>query len=182
MKVLKKSLNFFSEKVWEPWTRISSISFLFAVPSQVIVARTLSKPKNLMSVTTKIAIQMNCKLGGDVWGVEMPLRDLMVVGIDCYHDSGTKGRSVGGVVASMNQALTRYYSRCTFQMNHTELMNALKICMTGTYAVLLSFNLRVTVVTVVPFQTAKTLLSIPIGHRCLTGFKKKTGKKTPVFL
>lgn len=99
------------------------------VPSQVIVARTLSKPKGLMSVATKIAIQMNCKLGGDVWGVEMPLKDLMVVGIDCYHDSGSKGRSVGGFVASMNQGLTRYYSRVTFQHNHQELWNGLKVCM-----------------------------------------------------
>jgi len=101
------------------------------VPSQVIVARTLSKPKNLMSVATKIAIQMNCKLGGDVWGVEMPLKGLMVVGIDCYHDSGSKGRSVGGVVASMNDGLTKYYSRCTFQHNHGELMAQLKVCLVG---------------------------------------------------
>ena len=101
------------------------------VPSQVIVSRTLSKPKTIMSVATKIGIQLNCKLGGEVWGVEMPLKGLMVVGIDCYHDSGSKGRSVGGVIASMNQNLTQYYSRCTFQHNHGELMNQLKVCMTG---------------------------------------------------
>jgi len=84
-----------------------------------------------MSVATKIAIQMNCKLGGDVWGVEMPLKGLMVVGIDCYHDSGSKGRSVGGIVASMNDGLTKYYSRCTFQHNHGELMAQLKVCLIG---------------------------------------------------
>lgn len=55
----------------------------------------------------------------------------MVVGIDSYHDSSKKGRSVGGVIASMNQALTRYYSRCTFQHSMQELMDGLKVCMKG---------------------------------------------------
>lgn len=55
----------------------------------------------------------------------------MVLGIDSYHDSSQKGRSVGGVVASMNQALTRYYSRCTFQSQMQELLDGLKICIKG---------------------------------------------------
>jgi len=44
-----------------------------SVPSQVIVGRTLAKKQMLMSVATKIAIQLNCKLGGDVWCVEIPV-------------------------------------------------------------------------------------------------------------
>ena len=78
------------------------------VPSQVIVSRTLSKKQMLMSVATKIGIQLNCKLGGEVWGCEIPVKNLMVVGIDVYHDSLTKGKSIGGFVASTNQTLTRY--------------------------------------------------------------------------
>ncbi|XP_061189698.1 piwi-like protein 1 isoform X1 [Saccostrea echinata] len=101
------------------------------VPSQCVVQRTLSKKQMLMSVATKIAIQLNCKLGGEVWCLEIPLKNLMVVGIDSYHDSSKKGRSVGGVIASMNQALTRYYSRCTFQHSMQELMDGLKVCMKG---------------------------------------------------
>lgn len=42
-------------------------------PSQVIVSRTLSKQQMLMSVATKIAMQMNCKMGGDLWRVEIPV-------------------------------------------------------------------------------------------------------------
>lgn len=61
----------------------------------------------------------------------LQLKNLMVVGIDSYHDSSKKGRSVGGVIASMNQALTRYYSRCTFQHSMQELMDGLKVCMKG---------------------------------------------------
>jgi len=55
----------------------------------------------------------------------------MVVGIDCYHDSAKKGRSVGAFVASLNRNLTRFYSRCCFQHNGQELMDGLKLCMTG---------------------------------------------------
>ena len=43
------------------------------VPSQVIVGRTLAKKQMLMSVATKIGIQLNCKLGGEVWGVAIPV-------------------------------------------------------------------------------------------------------------
>ncbi|CAH1233753.1 PIWIL1 [Branchiostoma lanceolatum] len=98
------------------------------VPSQVIVSRTLSKQQMLMSMCTKIGIQMNCKLGGEIWAVEIPMKNIMVVGIDCYPDSLTKGKSVAGVVASMNNSLTRWYSRCTFQHTGQELIDGLKVC------------------------------------------------------
>ncbi|GLV33300.1 P-element induced wimpy testis [Carabus blaptoides fortunei] len=35
-----------------------------------------------MSVATKVAIQINCKLGGAPWTVEIPISNLMVVGFD----------------------------------------------------------------------------------------------------
>ncbi|XP_078598434.1 piwi-like protein 1 [Branchiostoma floridae x Branchiostoma japonicum] len=100
------------------------------VPSQVIVSRTLNKKPMLMSVATKIGMQLNCKMGGELWAVEIPLTSLMVVGIDVYHDSLTKGQSVGGFVASMNRHLTRWYSRCTFhQHSGQELIDGLKHCL-----------------------------------------------------
>ena len=46
---------------------------LLLVPSQVVLSRTLSKKQMLMSVATKIAIQLNCKMGGEVWAVEIPV-------------------------------------------------------------------------------------------------------------
>ena len=45
----------------------------------------------LQSVATKIGIQINCKMGGEVWAVEVPLKRLMVVGFDVNHDSAVKG-------------------------------------------------------------------------------------------
>merc|ERR1712050_250976 len=53
----------------------------FPVPSQVVVARTVLKAKGLMSVATKIMIQINCKLGGEVWALNIPLNNCMVIGI-----------------------------------------------------------------------------------------------------
>ena len=35
-----------------------------------------------MSVATKVAMQLNSKLGGELWAVEVPVKNLMVVGID----------------------------------------------------------------------------------------------------
>ncbi|XP_020631825.1 piwi-like protein 1 isoform X2 [Orbicella faveolata] len=101
------------------------------VPSQVIVGRTISKKQMLMSVCTKIGIQLNVKLGGEAWAVEIPLQRTMVIGIDCYHDSSTKGRSVGGFVASMNKTLTKYYSKVSFQHTGMELIDQLKTNMTA---------------------------------------------------
>ena len=50
------------------------------IPSQVITSTVLGKPKGLMSVATKVAIQMNCKLGGEPWSVKIPLKNTMVIG------------------------------------------------------------------------------------------------------
>ena len=44
---------------------------LFSV--QVINARTISQPNKLRSVTQKIALQINCKLGGELWALDIPL-------------------------------------------------------------------------------------------------------------
>jgi len=93
-----------------------------AVPSQIVTASVLSKPKGLMSVATKVAIQMNTKLGGEPWAVKMPMTDTMVIGYDTYHDTVQKGRSVGAIVASMNSSMTKYISIANLHSNpHQEL-------------------------------------------------------------
>uniref|UniRef100_A0A8C8HAY7 Piwi-like 1 n=1 Tax=Oncorhynchus tshawytscha TaxID=74940 RepID=A0A8C8HAY7_ONCTS len=78
-------------------------------PSQCVVARTLAKQQALMTVATKIALQINCKMGGELWSVEIPLKQLMIVGIDCYHDTAAGKRSIGALVASLNQGMSRYF-------------------------------------------------------------------------
>ncbi|XP_058406544.1 piwi-like protein 2 isoform X2 [Diceros bicornis minor] len=101
------------------------------VPSQVINVRTIGQPARLRSVAQKILLQINCKLGGELWGVDIPLKQLMVIGMDVYHDPSRGMRSVVGFVASINLTLTKWYSRVVFQMPHQEIVDSLKLCLVG---------------------------------------------------
>jgi aubergine-like protein len=49
------------------------------IPSQVVTATVLNKPKGLMSVATKVAIQMQAKIGGEPWHFKIPIINSMVV-------------------------------------------------------------------------------------------------------
>lgn len=68
---------------------------------------------------------MNCKLGGTLWGIKIPLKNTMICGIDTYHEKGHKGITVGGFMASMNPEFTRWWSRPTIQEKREELVNGL---------------------------------------------------------
>eukprot|EP00095_Tigriopus_kingsejongensis_P009109 maker-scaffold150_size309978-snap-gene-1.13 protein:Tk09109 transcript:maker-scaffold150_size309978-snap-gene-1.13-mRNA-1 annotation:"giwi protein" len=97
-----------------------------AIPSQVMRKATLTKSKGLMSIATKVAIQMAAKLGAEPWGVVSMPKDTMVVGYDSYHDTASKGKSVGAVVASLNNDMTRYTSSCEFHANNEELLDHMR--------------------------------------------------------
>ncbi|XP_044132910.1 piwi-like protein 2 [Bufo gargarizans] len=101
------------------------------VPSQVVNTKTISNPQKIRSIAQKILLQINCKLGGELWGVDIPLKCMMVIGIDVYHDPSRGLRSVTGFVASMNQCLTRWYSQVVFQLPHQEIVDGLKLCLVG---------------------------------------------------
>ena len=45
------------------------------VPSQVVTTTIIDNEKRKMSVITKVAIQMNCKLGGELWRLQIPVRN-----------------------------------------------------------------------------------------------------------
>ncbi|KAL4105103.1 hypothetical protein QTP88_020376 [Uroleucon formosanum] len=97
------------------------------IPSQVIVSRTLSKPERLQSITQKIALQINCKLGGACWAIDIPLKNTMIVGIDVYHEKGKQMSSVVGFVASMDKTFTEWYSVAAMQRStHQELMKSVQ--------------------------------------------------------
>ncbi|XP_072834982.2 piwi-like protein 2 [Pogona vitticeps] len=102
------------------------------VPSQVINVRTITtQPSKLRSIATKILLQINCKLGGELWGVDIPLKQLMLIGMDVYHDASRGKQSVVGFVASINQTLTKWYSRVVFQIPQQEIVDSLKVCLVG---------------------------------------------------
>ena len=63
------------------------------VPSQVVLQKTISRQLGLMSVANKISIQLNCKMGGEVWGAVIPVSGLMIIGLDTYHGYANKNLS-----------------------------------------------------------------------------------------
>merc|ERR1719481_1578393 len=93
------------------------------IPSQVVTSTVLSKPKGLMSVATEVAVQMNCKLGGEPWAVKIPLKNTMIIGYDTYHDTAQKGRSVGAMVCSTNATFTKYISCANLHENQAQEMS-----------------------------------------------------------
>lgn len=100
------------------------------VASQVILAKTLSNEKKLDAVVKKVALQINCKLGGELWGVKGNIKGhVMVVGIDAYHDADlrAKGCSIAGVVSNINSAFSRWYSYTAKQEPKQEIGDALKV-------------------------------------------------------
>lgn len=96
-----------------------------AVPTQVLLAKNLNSMKGGMSIATKVAIQINCKIGGAPWSVQMPLGGLMVVGFDVCHDPKSKGKSFGAMVASLNKPMSRYFSSVSHHSTGEELSNSL---------------------------------------------------------
>ncbi|XP_035226356.1 piwi-like protein Ago3 [Stegodyphus dumicola] len=97
------------------------------IPSQAINLKTISDVRKLRSVVQKIALQMNCKLGGELWSIHIPLDNLMVCGLDTYHDMTRGRRSVLAFVASINQNRTRWYSMTTMQKAGQEMGDSLKM-------------------------------------------------------
>ncbi|XP_068632882.1 piwi-like protein Siwi [Battus philenor] len=91
-----------------------------AVPTQVVCARNMTS-KSVMSIATKIAIQINCKLGGAPWTVEIPLNTLMVIGYDVCHDTRSKEKSFGAFIATLDRQMTQYYSAVNAHTSGEEL-------------------------------------------------------------
>eukprot|EP00743_Colponemidia_sp_Colp-15_P003871 GILK01004178.1.p1 GENE.GILK01004178.1~~GILK01004178.1.p1 ORF type:complete len:796 (+),score=135.52 GILK01004178.1:65-2389(+) len=100
------------------------------IPSQVVLVKTLQRQNAMMAVCTKVLFQMNVKLGGHLWAldVKLPYKS-MVVGVDVYHDKGSANRSVVGFCASTNSHFTSYFSLVAFQDRNQELAHCLRSCM-----------------------------------------------------
>lgn len=69
------------------------------VPSQIVLQKTMEK--NSLSVATKVAIQINCKLGGIPWSINMPIKGLLAVGFSLTKSMRDKKELFGAMVASM---------------------------------------------------------------------------------
>lgn len=96
------------------------------IPSQVINSRTISREDKMKSIVMKIALQINCKLGGSLWTVQIPYDCSMVVGIDVYHEGvGSSGQNVVGIVCSTNKDYTSYLSQAVIQRRGQEIADTL---------------------------------------------------------
>ncbi|XP_055684143.1 protein argonaute-3 [Lutzomyia longipalpis] len=97
------------------------------VPSQVIMARTLgqSNESKVRSIVMKILLQMNCKVGGTLWSINIPMGGTMICGVDAYHDPAQRSASVTGFVASSNSTFTRWYSTAIIQNIREEVSRSL---------------------------------------------------------
>ena len=110
------------------------------IPSQCVRAKTMGKPgravnpRKVPSIVTKIVQQINCKIGGESWRVQIPgaLAKTMIVGIDVCHDTysdkGRGKRSVVGFTATTNTSFTKYFSTVKFQGVGQEIVDQLSEC------------------------------------------------------
>lgn len=77
------------------------------------------------SIVQKIALQMNCKMGGSLWSIKIPFQSVMIIGIDTHHDK--KSKSVSAFVASTNDTYTQWYSKAVVQNANEELVHGLVV-------------------------------------------------------
>ena len=88
------------------------------LPSQVVLAQTISRGKNLRSIISKVLIQMCAKLGGIPWAVDnLPFMDkpTMICRLDVFHATNLGKKSVLALSASMNNSATTYWSTSVVQ-------------------------------------------------------------------
>ncbi|XP_059474691.1 piwi-like protein Siwi [Neocloeon triangulifer] len=79
------------------------------VPSQIVTKKSMDVKYDL-PITKRLVVQMNCKVGGTPWSVQVPLRMAMIVGIDIGVDCHNKNVTFGSVVASYNCDFSKYFS------------------------------------------------------------------------
>lgn len=60
-----------SKQLYEAIKKVCSLEF--SLPSQVIVSKTLKNSKTIGVIMRKVAAQINCKLGGEIWALQMPV-------------------------------------------------------------------------------------------------------------
>ena len=51
----------------------------------------------------------------------------MVIGIDVFHEKGRRSGSVAGIVSTLNDNMSRYYSNVAIQREGQEIIDALKV-------------------------------------------------------
>ncbi|XP_010226884.1 PREDICTED: LOW QUALITY PROTEIN: piwi-like protein 2, partial [Tinamus guttatus] len=94
-------------------------------PPQVINVQSLTgQASKLRSIAQKVLLQMNCKLGGELWGIDIPL-------VRPEEPPARSPRAPGVLTGASPcpRVLTKWYSRVVFQMPHQEIADSLRLCL-----------------------------------------------------
>uniref|UniRef100_A0A8D3D471 Piwi like RNA-mediated silencing 1 n=1 Tax=Scophthalmus maximus TaxID=52904 RepID=A0A8D3D471_SCOMX len=102
-------------------------------PSQCVLSRTLGRPQALMTVATKIALQMACKMGGELWSLEIPVSPSIICNL--YN----KEKEIGAL-CEIKMSLSRWFSKCVLQHKGQEIIDGLKMALTAALKDYLKFN------------------------------------------
>jgi len=81
-----------------------------------------------MAACSKILLQINAKLGLELWLTERPKNlpeKTMIIGADVFHNIGAKKDSCIGFCASLDPNFSKFYSRISLQKPGKELMDNL---------------------------------------------------------
>jgi aubergine-like protein len=79
--------------------------------TQVVTAKLMTDPKKITGASTKIAIQIAAKIGGEPWWADIPLKRSMICGYDTFRDTAKRGLNYGAFLASMNDHYSRWFSK-----------------------------------------------------------------------
>lgn len=100
------------------------------IPSQAVLASTVTKGKSLRSIVNKILVQLCAKVGGTPWMVsDLPFVDkpTMLVGIDIYTRMKDRRSSILSYVATVNNRFSRYWSTIEVQNSGDEVTQNLQV-------------------------------------------------------
>eukprot|EP01135_Chromosphaera_perkinsii_P008476 Nk52_evm44s1360 gene=Nk52_evmTU44s1360 len=95
------------------------------IVSQCLTAPKMNDQKKRKNIVTKIAVQINAKLGGACWRLQKNPYSGMVVGISTHADPFRRGRVVA-IVSSLDKAMTQYHSSTSFQESRGEFTVGIK--------------------------------------------------------
>jgi len=96
------------------------------IPTQVVMLPVNAKRMN--AVLDKVALQIQAKAGAQLWAVRPSQvfgKYLMVVGIDVFHDTIQKRKSVLGFCATIHPNLSKYYSTTSLQQSGQEIATSI---------------------------------------------------------
>jgi aubergine-like protein len=96
------------------------------IPHQNIISNTVSR--NKIPIFAKIILQMTCKAGASLWGIEIPKElpaNTMLIGIDVCHIPNSNSNSVLGFCATVTNDFSKYFNGICMHNPRQEIADSL---------------------------------------------------------